>query len=513
MSFLPVSCSRATTIQLPQLLHSKSNVVNKSQSRLLFMERKRIDKSIDQTVSWTSSIANYCRNGMLSEAVEEFSRMRLAGVEPNDITLVTLLSCCAHFPCKAYFLGVLLHGYILKFGFDKNNVMLWTALVDMYSKCRCMGFARKLFDEMCMKNTRSWNTMIDGYMKNGDVESAVLLFDEMPVRDKISWTALINGFVKRGLFNEALECFQDMQQSGVEPDHVTIISVLSACANLGVLGLGIWMHYYAMKCGFDKNIRVRNSLIDMYSRCGCIEFARQVFQNMDTRSVVSWNSMIVGLAINGYAEDALEHFYLMQRHGFKPDGVSFTGALTACSHAGLVEKGHELYTTMTKVYQINPRIEHYGCLVDLLSRAGWLEDAFSVIESMPMKHNEVILGSLLASCRTHGNISLAERLTRYLFDSELSSDSNYVTLSNMYAAVGRWDGVGKVRRTMKAHGISKRPAVSAIEVHCSIHEFMAGDKSHIDSKNIYAILDQLSVELGEYGYVPETNVEDLTEYG
>ncbi|PIA31157.1 hypothetical protein AQUCO_05200035v1 [Aquilegia coerulea] len=532
----PASCSTITTTQLPQLSHSLSlpNLPNNStpqthlptttttnsnrnpvdKSRLLSIQRKKNDnKSIDQTVSWTSSIANYCRNGMLSEAVKEFSRMRLAGIEPNDITFVTLLSACAHFPSKAYRFGVLLHGYILKLGFDWNNVMLWTALVDMYSKCARMGFARKVFDEMSMKNSRSWNTMIDGYMRNDDVENAVVLFDEMPVRDKISWTALINGFVKKGLFDEALECFQEMQQSGVEPDHVTIIAVLSTCVNLGVLGLGIWMHHYAMKRGFDKNVRVRNSLIDMYSRCGCVEFARQVFQNMDTRNLVSWNSMIVGLAINGHAEDALEHFYLMQRHGFKPDGVTFTGALTACSHAGLVEKGHELYTTMTKVYRIPPRIEHYGCMVDLLSRAGRLEDAFSVIESMPMKPNEVVLGSLLASCRTHGNISLAERLTRYLFDSELGSDSNYVTLSNMYAAVGRWDGVGKVRRTMKAHGISKRPAVSAIEIDCRIHEFMAGDKSHTDSKNIYAILDQLSVELRVYGYVPETNPEDLTEYG
>ncbi|KAF9599902.1 hypothetical protein IFM89_001848 [Coptis chinensis] len=285
----------------------------------------------------------------------------------------------------------------------------------------------------------------------------------------------------------------------------------AACANFGVLGFGIWVHCYAMRHGFCENIRVRNSLIDMYSRCGCIEFAHQLFRNMETRSLVSWNSMIVGLAINGHAEDALEHFCMIQKEGFKPDGVSYTGALTACSHAGLVEKGLQLYDAMTKVQGIAPRIEHYGCMVDLLSRAGRLEDAFSVIESMPMKPNEVVLGSLLAACRTHGNISLAERLMGYLVESKPDSDSNYVVLSNMYAAAGRWDGVGKVRRTMKAHGITKRRGVSAIEIDCSFHEFMAGDKSHMDSEYIYAILDQLSLESMLYGYVPETNLDDLSE--
>ncbi|XP_010246164.1 PREDICTED: pentatricopeptide repeat-containing protein At1g05750, chloroplastic-like [Nelumbo nucifera] len=244
---------------------------------------------------------------------------------------------------------------------------------------------------------------------------------------------------------------REMQFSGIEPDYVTITSVLSACANLGALGLGLWIHRFVLQREFGENIRLSNSLIDMYARCGSIEFAKQEFEKMSKRSLVSWNSMIVGSAVNGYAEDALEYFSLMQE-GFEPDGVSFTGALTACSHAGLVDEGLQFYDMMKRIYKITPRIEHYGCIVDLLSRAGQLEDALHIIESMPMKPNEIILGSLLAACRNRGNLSLAEKLMSYLTDLDPSCDSNYVLLSNMYAAVGRWDGVGKVRNTMKALG-------------------------------------------------------------
>ncbi|OVA10690.1 Pentatricopeptide repeat [Macleaya cordata] len=472
----------------------------------------RKDQLIDQTVLWTSSIARRCRNGHLSEAAAEFARMRIADIEPNYITFITLLSACADFPSENILcFGASIHCYIYKLGINKYNVMLGTAIVDMYSKCSRVDLARQAFDEMTVKNSVSWNSMIDGYMRNGDVEDAIKLFDEMPHRDKVSWTALIGGFVKRGHFEEALERFREMQISGVEPDYVTIIAILTACANLGALGLGIWIHRFALQRNLSKEVRVSNSLIDMYSRCGCVNFAYQEFNKMGKRSRVSWNSMIVGFAINGRAEEALEHFCLMQKEGFEPDGVSFTGALTACSHAGLVEEGLEFYKTMTRIHGISPRIEHFGCMVDLLSRAGRLEDALSVIETMPMKPNEVVLGSLLAACRTHGDVGLAERLMNFLDELEPDTDSNYVLLSNIYAVVGRWEGVGKVRKTMKALGIKKKPGVSAIEIDCSIHEFVAGDKSHVQTESIYSMLEQLSAELMVYGYVSETIVEGFPE--
>ncbi|KAM1754506.1 hypothetical protein ACFX12_006962 [Malus domestica] len=230
----------------------------------------------------------------------------------------------------------------------------------------------------------------------------------------------------------------------------------------------------------------------MYSRCGCLGFARQVFENMLERALVSWNSMIVGFAVNGHAEEALEFFNLMQKKRLKPDGVSFTGALTACSHAGLVDKGLHYFDNMKGVHRITPRIEHYGCIVDLYSRAGRLEDALGVIENMSMKPNEVVLGSLLAACRTIGNVSLAERLMKYLSVVDPGVDSNYVLLANIYATAGRWDGANKVRKKMKDLGVQKTPGFSSIEVDCNIHEFVAGDKSHVDTECIYSTLGLLS---------------------
>lgn len=437
--------------------------------------------------------------------------MRICGFDPNHITFVTLLSGCTDFPAECSVFGALLHGLVCKLGLDRNNVKVGTALLEMYAKFGRMDLAEVVFDGMRVKNSFSWNTMIDGYMKNGNIDYAIKLFDVMPERDAISWTALINGFVKRGYYEEALECFGEMQSSGPGPDYVTVIAVLAACANVGALGLGLWIHRFVLKQDFKDNIRVNNSLIDVYSRCGCIEFARQVFQKMQKRTLVSWNSIIVGCAANGFAEEALEHFDLMQKQGFKPDGVSFTGALTACSHAGLIEKGLEYFDNLTKVYRISPRIEHYGCMVDLYSRGGRLEEALNIVENMPMKPNEVVLGSLLAACRTQGDIVLAERLMKYLVDLDPGIDSNYVLLANMYAAIGRWDGAGKIRRMMKGRGIQKKPGISSIEIGSSIHEFVAADKSHMETYYIYEMLELLSFDLKLCGYVPETVARELYE--
>lgn len=432
--------------------------------------------------------------------------MRLAGVEPNHITLITLLSGCADFPLDVFRFGASVHTYARKFGLDTNNVMVGTAIVDMYAKCGRVDFARLAFEDLDVKNSVSWNTLINGYMRNGEVRCAIEVFEEMPERDTISWTALIGGFVKRGNFEQALEWFREMQISGVKSDYVTIISVLEACAELGTLGLGLWINKFViMNKEFEDNIKISNSLINMYCRCGCIQFARQIFQKMPKRTLVSWNSIIVGFAINGHAEEALEFFDLMQKEGIKPDEVSFTGALTACSHAGLVDEGLVFFDNMRRVHGIKPRIEHYGCIVDLYSRAGRLEDALHVIEKMPMKPNEVVLGSLLAACRTHGDVTLAERLMKYLYELDPGGDSGYVLLANIYAAVGRWDGAGKVRKTMKSLGVRKTPGLSSIEIDCNIHEFVAGDKSHADTECIYDMLKLLSLELKECGYIPDYN--------
>ncbi|CAM9002915.1 unnamed protein product [Rhodiola kirilowii] len=484
---------------------------NSSRNVTISNDKLRRQQPIDPTVLWTSSIARRCRTGQLDKAASEFTAMRLAGVQPNHITFITLFSACGDSKLSGKRFGSSIHGMMRKLGYDVRNVMVGTAAVDMYSKFGNIDAARILFDEMLVRNNVSWNTMINGYMRAGKFEDAIDLFDAMPDRDAISWTALINGFVKKEHLEQALVWFREMQLSGVEPDYVTIISVLAACANLGMLGLGLWLHRFILKHDFRDNIRVNNSLIDMYSRCGCIEYARQVFQNMSTRSLVSWNSIIVGFAVNGHAIEALKFFDLMQKEGFEPDEVSLTGALTACSHAGFVNEGLQLYHDMNNIHKITPRIEHYGCIVDLYSRAGRFDEALDIIDNMPMKPNEVVLGSLLAACRTRDDVKLAERVMKLLEKLDPRTDSNYVLLSNIYAAVGEWRGANAVRRKMKNLGIRKSQGISSIEVDFSIHEFASSDKSHAETDAIYQVLDHLSCELGLHGYVPETRLLGLPE--
>lgn len=377
----------------------------------------------------------------------------------------------------------------------------------MYAKCGRADLARGLFDRMPVKNLVSRNAMIAGYMSNGDIDQAISMFNEMPNRDRVSWTAVIDGCVKNGLLDEALEHFREMQLCQIDPDYVSLIAVIAACADLGALAHGLWVHRYAICQDFWNNVRLGNSLIFMYSRCGRVDFARQLFERMPKRTLVSWNSMIVGFAINGCCREALEHFDMMQRAGFEPDGVSFTGVLTACSHAGLVDEGFMYYDLMMKAYEIPMRVEHYGCVVDLLGRAGQLEEAMHVVESMPMRPNEVVLGSLLAACRMHGDVRLAERLMGNIAQLEPECNSNYVLLSNIYAAVGRWEGVGEVRNKMKAFGIKKRPGFSEVEVNGDVHEFGAGDWSHAQSDDIYQMLNLLGLQMKLYVYEPQATVD------
>ncbi|KAI4340475.1 hypothetical protein MLD38_025305 [Melastoma candidum] len=452
------------------------------------------------TVSYTASISRRVRNGRFSEALRLFSQMLDSGIQPDDVTLVEIISCCAELGEGGRVLGSSLHGCTHKLGLAKRDVVVGTALVEMYAKGGRLDLARLVFDEMDLRNSVTWNAIVGGHLGQGDIEGALELFDEMPSRDVISWTLLINGLVKLGYFEEALDIFREMLVNQTLPDHVTVISAIKACANLGSVRLGLWLNRFVMGKDFEDNVRVCNAFIDMYCRCGYVDFARQVFDTMRKRSVVSWNSIIVGSAANGHFEEALQLFERMQIEGFNPDRVSYTGVLTACSHAGLVKEGAKYFSDMKEVHEIMPRIEHYGCLVDLYSRSGKLEDAINVIKEMPMAPNDVVLGSLLAACRVCNDAVLVELLTENLIRLSCHSDSNHVLLSNIYAAAGSWDGANKIRRHMKMHGIDKSPGISSVEIGSSSHEFVAGDKAHPEAGHIYRTLDLLLLDMETRGY-------------
>ncbi|KAM0926867.1 hypothetical protein ACQ4PT_003043 [Festuca glaucescens] len=448
-------------------------------------------------VSWTSTIARPAREGDLPATAAALSAMLSspAARAPNDVTLLTVLSACAGAPSSplARPLALSLHALAIKL--FPSHLLLCTCLARFYLASRLPHLALQLFGSMPVRSVVTYNTMITGLMRNGLVAAAREVFDGTPVRDKVSWTALIDGCVKNGHHEEAIDSFHAMLLNGVEPDYVTLIAVISACAEVGALGLGMWVHRFVAKQSLEHNVRIANSLVDMYARCGQVELARQVFGKMRKRTVVSWNSMIVGFAANGRCTDAIEHFEAMRQEGFRPDAVTFTGVLTACSHAGLTDEGLRYYDAMRSEHGIAARMEHYGCVVDLLGRAGRLDEAMQLVTTMPMRPNEVVLGALLAGCRMHGDVEMAEQLMQDLLEQDPGGDSNYVLLSNIYAADGKWDGVGKVRSLMKARRVKKTPGHSVVEIAGDVHEFVCGDRSHPQARELFDMLGLLRYEM------------------
>lgn len=317
------------------------------------------------------------------------------------------------------------------------------------------------------------------------------MFEEMPHKTIVSWTALITGYNRVGCHSDAVDVFRQMQLVGIEPDEISIISVLPACAQLGALELGKWIHIYSGRKGFLREIPLCNALIEMYSKCGCISQAYQLFNQMAKKDVISWSTLIGGLAHHGKAREAIELFREMQFANVKPNAVTFLGVLSACAHAGFLEEGLLYFNSMKDDYNIEPEIEHYGCLIDLLGRSGHLHQAFKTIEKMPMEPDSKIWGSLLSSCRTHCNLEIAITAMEHLKELEPDDTGNYVLLSNIYANLGKWEGVSRMRKLIRSKSMKKTPGCSSIEVNNIVQEFVSGDDSKPFFEDICILLDML----------------------
>lgn len=380
-------------------------------------------------------------------------------------------------------------------------------ILNLYSLCGETGDAQKLFDSMPQRDVITWNTMISQLVKRGDIEGAHKYFLKMPERSVRSWTVMISGFVQYKKPEEAIRLFREMEEEAeIKPNEVTTVAVLGACADLGALDLGRQIHKNSDLSGFRKNIHISNTLIEMYVKCGYLDGALKVFKNMEERTVVSYSAMISGFALHGKAEEALRLFNRMIRSGMKPNKVTFVGVLHACSHMGLVTEGRELFARMIGDYGIAPEIEHYGCMVDLYSRAGHLQEAHEFITNMPTKANGIIWGTLLGGCRVHKNIKLAEEAIRHLSYLDPQNDGYYILMSNIYADSHRWEEAAIVRKSMKYHGVRKTPGWSLITVNGETHKFLAGDESHVQCEDIRQRWDILLGEMKLMGYVPNTSV-------
>ncbi|TYH84720.1 hypothetical protein ES332_D02G215700v1 [Gossypium tomentosum] len=473
------------------------------------------DMSERNRVSWNSLITCYEQNGPASAALQVFLRMMDCGIEPDELTYASVVSACASL--SAIKSGKQIHARVVKCNKLRDDLVLGNALVDMYAKCNKINEARCIFDRMPVRNVVSETSMVSGYAKVASVRTARLMFAKMMERNIVSWNALIAGYTQNGENEEALRLFRLLKRESVCPTHYTFGNLLNACANLTDLQLGRQAHTHVLKHGFrfqfgeESDIFVGNSLIDMYMKCGSVEDANLVFKTMMERDWVSWNAMIVGYAQNGYGNKALELFKNMLASGEKPDHVTMIGVLCACSHAGLLEDGRHHFSSMSREHGLVPLKDHYTCMVDLLGRAGCLDEAKNLIETMPMKPDVVVWGSLLGACKVHRNIRLGKYVTEKILEIDPSNSGPYVLLSNMYAELGKWGDVVRVRKLMRKRGVIKQPGCSWIEVQGHVSVFMVKDKKHPQRKAIYSVLNALIKQMKRAGYLPDAGDEEAHE--
>ncbi|KAK8947984.1 Pentatricopeptide repeat-containing protein [Platanthera guangdongensis] len=399
-----------------------------------------------------------------------YNHMRRLGVSDNSFTSSFILKSCVQ--VSSLISGQQIHSRILQDGHHSDSVLL-TSLMDLYSSSSDLGSVRKVFDEMPNRDTVSWNVLISSYTSNNRTKDALLLFDAM-----------------------------QSPEFGSEPDAVTCMILLRACANLVALDFGERIHNYVDNHGYGNLLKIKNSLVTMYSKCGSMDRAYRVFSDMPERNVVTWSAMISGLAMNGYGREAIDAFKEMRRDGVFPDEQTFTGILSACSHTGLVDEGIKFFDVMRFEYGISPNVCHYGCLVDLFGRAGFLDRAYKlIVGEMIVQPDAKIWRTLLGTCRIHKYVELGERVIEHLIELKSQQAGDYVLLLNIYASAGDWEKVADVRRVMKEQNIQTSSGCTTMEINGKIHEFVADDDSHPSKEEIYVMLDEVGRQLKIAGYV------------
>ncbi|KHN24542.1 Pentatricopeptide repeat-containing protein [Glycine soja] len=465
-------------------------------------------------VSWNGMLAGFGNNGFYDEAVGMFRVMLVQGFWPDGSTVSCVLPAVGCL--EDVVVGAQVHGYVIKQGLGSDKFVV-SAMLDMYGKCGCVKEMSRVFDEVEEMEIGSLNAFLTGLSRNGMVDTALEVFnkfkDQKMELNVVTWTSIIASCSQNGKDLEALELFRDMQAYGVEPNAVTIPSLIPACGNISALMHGKEIHCFSLRRGIFDDVYVGSALIDMYAKCGRIQLARRCFDKMSALNLVSWNAVMKGYAMHGKAKETMEMFHMMLQSGQKPDLVTFTCVLSACAQNGLTEEGWRYYNSMSEEHGIEPKMEHYACLVTLLSRVGKLEEAYSIIKEMPFEPDACVWGALLSSCRVHNNLSLGEIAAEKLFFLEPTNPGNYILLSNIYASKGLWDEENRIREVMKSKGLRKNPGYSWIEVGHKVHMLLAGDQSHPQMKDILEKLDKLNMQMKKSGYLPKTNfvLQDVEE--
>lgn len=428
------------------------------------------DLSNLDVISWNTLILALARNGLRGQAWELFEQMQRCDVNPNSHTIISLIAACDDE--STLNIGRSIHCYVIKHDIEINP-SLNSALTEMYMNCNDEPTAQNLFESFPDKDLISWNSFIASYVKNNQPHKALLLFRRMI--------------------------------SLVDPNFVTIINVLSSCIHMVNLPEGKCIHAYTIRrkssLGFDLSLV--NAFLTMYARCGSIQYSERIFKLLPRKNVVSWNAMIDGYGMHGRGYEAMLAFSEMLEDGMEPNGITFVSALSACSHSGLVQKGLQLFDSMVQDFCITPELAHYGCVVDLLGRAGCLFEAREFISLMPVPPDASVWRALLSACRVYSETKLAKTIFEKLIELEPTNAGNYILLSNIYAAAGLWSEVSKLRMQIEEDGLKKPPGKSWIVVRSTVHCFSARDKSHPQSNKIHAELKSLLSRVQKVGYVPD----------
>ncbi|KAM0940213.1 putative tetratricopeptide-like helical domain superfamily [Dioscorea sansibarensis] len=443
-------------------------------------------------ISWNSMMTVYADNDQWEKLVELLNKMSNEGVQPDSVTILSVLQ-------GSTFLGIEkvgeVHGYSLRTGII-SKLTVGNAILDAYAKCGNIDSAFRIFQSLTGKNVITGNTMISGYLKHGFSDDAERIFNEMCDRDLTSWNLMLQVYAQHDFNDRAICLFREFQAKGTRPDTVSIMSILPACARLASVCLVRQCHGYKTRASFD-DLQLEGTLLDAYSKCGGVNDAHKLLHTSPQKDLVTYTAMIGCYAMHGMAREALMTFFDMLELNIKPDHVIFTTLLSACSHAGLLDEGWKLFKSIDTTFNIRPTMEHYACMVDLLARRGRLREAYEFIMDMPCKPNESVWGSLLGACKMHGEVEIGQLAAANLFNVEGGNIGNYVVMSNIYAAGGKWDGVEQMRKTMKAKNLKKPAGCSWIEVNGKRHVFMAADLSHPNRSSIYEGLVTLDQQIKE----------------
>ncbi|CAL0308300.1 unnamed protein product [Lupinus luteus] len=550
---------------ITKLVNASSNL------GLIVYARKLFDEFCYPDVFlWNAIIRSYSRSNMFRDTIEMYRSMRWAGVNPDSFTFPYVLKACTEL--LDYGLSRVVHGQVFRHGFG-SDVFVQNGLVALYAKCGYIGNAKVVFDGLCDRTIVSWTSIISGLAQNGEAMEALRMFsqmrntdvkldwinlvsilraytdvddleqgkslhgcvikmgledepdllisltsfyakcgqvtvarsffDQMETPNVIMWNAMISGYAKNGHAEEAVQLFRDMISRNVRPDSVSVRSMVLACAQVGSLELAQWMDDYVRKSKYGGDIFVNTALIDMYAKCGSVESARSVFDRTSDKDVVLWSAMIMGYGLHGQGWEAINLYNTMKQAGVCPNDVTFIGLLSACNHSGLVKDGWELFHCM-RDFGIEPRNEHYSCVVDLLGRAGYLDQAYAFILKMPVEPGVSVWGALLSACKIHRHVTLGEYAANKLFSLDPYNTGHYVQLSNLYASSRMWSRVAHVRVLMKEKGLSKDLGYSLIEINGKLQAFHVGDKSHPRAEEIFNELQRLERRLKEVGFIPHT---------